>query len=191
MEKHGYSLCITDTKGSHADLTDEYAAVPNEMKRVAKYFGKEVLRDISEQDILNDIHVLRSKLGDRCVLRALHFIAENNRVRQEVEALLNGNMEQFLRIVKASGDSSYKYLQNVYSNNDVLNQNVSVALAVSDVVLKEKGVSRVHGGGFAGTIQAFVQNNYVDVYKKNMDLVFGTGSCNVLKIRKYGGVQVI
>ena len=158
---------------------------------MAKYFGKEVLRDISEQDILNDIHVLRSKLGDRCVLRALHFIAENNRVRQEVEALLNGNMEQFLRIVKASGDSSYKYLQNVYSNNDVLNQNVSVALAVSDVVLKEKGVSRVHGGGFAGTIQAFVQNNYVDVYKKNMDLVFGTGSCNVLKIRKYGGVQVI
>ena len=191
MEKRGYSLCITDTKGSHADLTDEYAAVPNEMKRVANHFGKEVLRDLSEKDILNDIHTLRSKLGDRCVLRALHFIAENNRVLQEIEALQTGNIELFLRIVKASGDSSYKYLQNVYSNSDIMNQNISIALAVSDVVLKEKGVSRVHGGGFAGTIQAFVQNDYVEEYKTKMNLVFGSGSCNVLKIRKYGGVEVI
>lgn len=191
MEKYGYSLCITDTKGSHADLTDEYAAVPNEMKLVAKHFGKDVLRDLSERDILKDIHILRSKLGDRCVLRALHFITENNRVVQEVDALKKCNMEQFLRIVKASGDSSYKYLQNVYSNNDLKNQNISVALAISDVILKENGVSRVHGGGFAGTIQAFVQNDFVEVYKKNMDFVFGSGSCNVLKIRKYGGIQVI
>ena len=191
MESYGYSLCITDTKGSHADLTDEYAAVPKEMKLVARHFGKEVLREISAANVLKEIQTLRAKFGDRSVLRALHFITENNRVGHEVEALKKGDMNQFLRIVKESGDSSYKYLQNVYSNNDVLNQNVSVALAVSDVVLKGHGVSRVHGGGFAGTIQAFVKNEYVETYKKNMDLVFGDGSCNVLKIRKYGGIQVI
>ena len=191
MENYGYSLCITDTKGSHADLTDEYAAVPKEMKMVARHFDKDVLRKISVSDILREIHVLRTKFGDRSVLRALHFITENKRVGHEVEALKKGDINQFLRVVKESGDSSYKYLQNVYSNNDILNQNISVALAVSDVILEGHGVSRVHGGGFAGTIQAFVENDYVEQYKNNMDLVFGEGSCNVLKIRKYGGIQVI
>lgn len=191
MEQYGYSLCITDTKGSHADLTDEYAAVPREMKLVANHFGKEVLREISAQNVLKEIHVLRSKLGDRCVLRALHFITENNRVGEEVAALKKGDMKRFLKCVKESGNSSFQYLQNVYSNCDVENQNVSVALAVSDIVLKENGVCRVHGGGFAGTIQAFVQNDHVEDYKNNMDLVFGAASCNVLKIRKYGGVQIV
>lgn len=191
MEQYGYSLCITDTKGSHADLTDEYAAVPKEMKLVAKHFGKEVLREVSMQDVLKEINTLRSELGDRCVLRALHFINENSRVKQEVEALKNGEFELFLECVKESGNSSYKYLQNVYSNSDVQNQNVSIALAASEVVLQENGVSRVHGGGFAGTIQAFVRNDYVEEYKKNMNQIFGDGACSDLRIRKYGGVQVI
>ena len=191
MEKYGYSLCITDTKGSHADLTDEYAAVLKEMKQVAKHFGKEVLRGITAQDIIREIQALRSEFGDRSVLRALHFVSENDRVTCEVEALKTGDFVGFLNLVKASGDSSYKYLQNVYSNSDVNNQNISVALATSDVVLQNNGVSRVHGGGFAGTIQAFVKNEYVDEYKKNMNLVFGKGACSDLKIRKYGGIQVV
>lgn len=191
MEQYGYSLCITDTKGSHADLTDEYAAVPKEMKLVAKHFEQDVLRGITIKDILKDIAVLRSKFGDRSVLRALHFVNENERVGKEVSALKNGNFEQFLRYVKESGDSSYKYLQNVYANSDVSCQNVSIALATSDVSLGENGVSRVHGGGFAGTIQAFVKNSHVVEYKRNMDLVFGEGACNDLKIRKYGGIEVI
>ena len=191
MEKHGYSLCITDTKGSHADLTDEYAAVTKEMKLVAKHFGQEVLRGITAQDILKDIKVLRSVLGDRSVLRALHFVKENERVSHEVDALKKGDFEQFIDCVKKSGDSSYKYLQNVYSKSDVQSQNVSIALAISDVVLQGNGVSRVHGGGFAGTIQAFVKNDTVEEYKKSMDLVFGEGSCSDLRIRKYGGIQVV
>ena len=172
-------------------MTDEYAAVPREMKLVAKHFGQEVLRGITAEDIIGDIKVLRSEFGDRSVLRALHFVSENKRVSYEVEALKNGDLAQFLRYVKESGDSSYKYLQNVYSNNTVYSQNVSIALATSDVVLNENGVSRVHGGGFAGTIQAFVKNEFVDNYKKNMDSVFGEGACKDLRIRKYGGIQVV
>lgn len=190
VEEAGYSLCITDTKGSHADLTHEYAAVPNEMKQVAQYFGKEVLRGLTVNDILEKSNELRQKFGDRSVLRALHFIAENDRVTDEVNALKANDFATFLSCIKASGDSSYKYLQNVYSNSDVQHQNVSVALAVSDMVLPGQGVSRVHGGGFAGTIQAFVRNEYVAEYQKAMAKVFGEGACNVLKVRKYGGMEV-
>lgn len=191
MKKHGYSLCIVDTKGSHADLTDEYAAVPTEMKVVANYFGQDVLRGITNQDIMKEIGTLREKFGDRAVLRALHFINENERVTNEVCALKQGDIATFLKCVKESGDSSYKYLQNVYTNSDVHHQNVSIALATSDVVLQESGVSRVHGGGFAGTIQAFVQKEKVETYKKSMDQVFGEGACKELQIRKYGGIRVI
>ncbi|MBR2408397.1 MAG: galactokinase [Lachnospiraceae bacterium] len=191
MDAFGYSLCITDTKGSHADLTDEYAAVPEEMKRVAQYFGKDVLREITVKEVLGEIHALRKSLGDRCVLRALHFITENERVQKEVIALKTGNIKQFLALVKASGDSSYKYLQNVYSGKDLKNQNVSVALMISEMLLEDAGVSRVHGGGFAGTIQAFVKKEYVPEYKRGMDAVFGDGACRDLRIRKYGGIKVI
>ena len=191
MDAFGYSLCITDTKGSHADLTDEYAAVPEEMKRVAQYFGKDVLREITVKEVLGEIHALRKSLGDRCVLRALHFITENERVQKEVNALKTGNIKQFLALVKASGDSSYKYLQNVYSGKDLKNQNVSVALMISEMLLEDAGVSRVHGGGFAGTIQAFVKKEYVPEYKRGMDAVFGDGACSDLRIRKYGGIKVI
>ena len=191
MECYGYSLCITDTKGSHADLTDEYAAVPEEMKRVARYFGKEVLVDVSFEELLSNITEVREQTSDRCVLRALHFLEENKRVEKEVAALKEGNIADFFMKVKASGNSSYKYLQNVYSVKDVHQQNVSLALAVSEMVLAENGVCRVHGGGFAGTIQAFVKNEAVKEYQGYMNKIFGNDSCSVLKIRKYGGIQVV
>lgn len=191
MSDYGYSLCITDTKGSHADLTDEYAAVPQEMKAVAAYFEKSVLREVDLMNVIKAIPELREKLGDRCVLRALHFFTENERVQKEVAALKQGDIETFLQNIKLSGDSSFKYLQNVYSNGDVKNQNISVALLMSDVTLKAGGVSRVHGGGFAGTIQAFVKNEMVLPYKMQMDNIFGEGACKDLRIRKYGGMKVM
>ena len=191
VSDHGYSLCITDTKGSHADLTAEYAAVPNEMKAVASYFRKDVLRQVKQLDVIKAIPELRQRFGDRSVLRALHFYCENERVQKEVASLKQGDMDGFLRNVKASGDSSFKYLQNVYANSDVTNQNISVALMMSDIVLMGEGVSRVHGGGFAGTIQAFVKNEFVMPYKMQMDSIFGEGACKDLRIRKYGGMKVI
>ena len=191
INKYGYSLCITDTKGSHADLTADYAAVPEEMKKVAAFFGKEVLLGLTVDDILENIVKVREQVGDRGVLRALHFIRENERVQKEVSYLSDEDIEGFLKTVAASGNSSYKYLQNVYSNADVQHQNVSLALAISEDFLGDNGVSRVHGGGFAGTIQAFVKNDIVIEYQKIMDKVFGQGACSVLKIRKYGGMKVL
>lgn len=191
MAKKGYSLCITDTKGSHSDLTEDYALVPQEMKNVAKLLGHDVLVDVSYEDLVANMAAIREVLGDRALLRALHFINENKRVPQEVEALKNDDLDTFLKLITASGNSSYKYLQNVYTNHDIKHQNVSIALCVSEMVLGANGVSRVHGGGFAGTIQAFVKNEFVDEYKNALDNVFGNGSCCVYKIRKYGGIKLI
>ena len=175
----------------HVDLTADYASIPEEMKKVAAFFGKEVLLGLSIDDILDNISKLRELAGDRGVLRTIHFIRENERVQKEVAALSNEDIEVFLKNVKASGNSSYKYLQNVYSNADVQHQNVSIALAISEDFLGDNGVCRVHGGGFAGTIQAFVKNEAVAEYQKKMDKVFGQGACSVLKIRKYGGMKVL
>lgn len=191
MSKSGYSLCITDTKGSHVDLTADYAAVPEEMCAVARLFGKEVLNELSENDIIEHMLKIRTELGDRYLLRALHYFEEVKRVEVQVAALNAGDMPKFLSAIKASGDSSFKYLQNVYTTKDIQSQNVSVALAVSDIALGSHGVSRVHGGGFAGTIQAFVENDYIEPYRLAMDHAFVAGSCKVLKIRKYGGMQVL
>ncbi|MDE7252353.1 MAG: galactokinase [Acetatifactor sp.] len=191
LERAGYSLCITDTKGSHADLTADYAAVPAEMKAVAELFGKSVLVELTEDMILENITKIRQALGDRAVLRALHFYEENRRVETEVSALKNADINLFLNTVKASGASSFQYLQNVYTNHDIASQNMSVALAVSDIRLGADGVCRVHGGGFAGTIQAFVKNTAVEQYRSAMDKVFGEHSCKVLKIRKFGGMKVL
>ena len=191
LGKYGYSLCITDTKGSHADLTPDYAAVPGEMKAAAAVLGKEVLLGVTMEDLLEKSAEIRAAAGDRALLRAIHLVHENVRVQQEVAALKAEDFEGFLKVVKASGDSSYKFLQNVYTNHDVQHQNVSVALAISESVLGTNGVCRVHGGGFAGTIQAFVKNEAVAEYKATMDKVFGEGSCQVLMIRKYGGMKVL
>lgn len=186
-----HSLCITDTKGSHADLTDDYAQIPQEMKKVAELFGKEFLREVDEKDFYKNIAKLQKECGDRAVLRSLHFFEEEKRVEQEVAALKNGNFSEFLQTVKSSGNSSFNYLQNVYTNKDVQNQGVSIGLAVSESILGNHGVSRVHGGGFAGTIQAFVENGFVENYREMLDSVFGEGSCHVLKVRPFGGIKVI
>lgn len=191
FEKFGYSLCITDTKSSHADCTPEYAAVPREMKAAAGVFGKEVLRAVKKEELLQNISKVRAESGDRAALRAIHFMMENERVKKETETLKKGDFDAFLQTVKASGDSSFKYLQNVYMNQDIEHQNVSIALALSDVILGENGVSRVHGGGFAGTIQAFVKNEAVENYQKYMNDVFGSDTCHVYQIRRCGGVKVI
>ena len=191
FSKTGYCLCITNTRGSHSNLTDEYAAVPAEMKKVAELLGHEVLRPVSLDDILKNISMLREKAGDRAVLRAIHFVEESKRANQEAEALQHGDLWEFLKLVKESGNSSFKYLQNIYTNSDVTTQNVSIALAVSDSILTNEETSRVHGGGFAGTIQAFVKNDHAEKYREVMDSVFGEGSCDILKIRKYGGIKVI
>ena len=191
LGKYGYSLCITDTKGSHANLTPDYAAIPTEMRAAAAVFGKEVLHGVTMEELIEKSAEVRAAAGDRALLRAIHFVSENVRVQQEVAALKAEDFEGFLRVVKASGDSSYKFLQNVYTNSDVQHQNVSVALAISETILGDNGVCRVHGGGFAGTIQAFVKNEAVAEYKATMDNVFGDGSCQVLKIRKYGGMKVL
>lgn len=191
FEAYGHCLCITDTKGSHADLTDDYAAIPADMKKAASYFGKEVLREVDEKEFYGRLAELREKLGDRSVLRAIHFFEEEKRVDREIAALEQGDFEGFKRWVKESGASSFQYLQNVFTVKDLNGQGLSVGLAVSDVVLGEKGVSRVHGGGFAGTIQAFVPGSMVQDYKKALDGVFGEGSCHVLKVRKYGGMKVL
>ncbi len=186
-----HTLCIVDTKGSHADLTDEYAAITQEMAAVSKFFSKDILSQISKEEFFEAIPKIRELAGDRAVLRAIHFYNENERVDKQVKALENGNFEEFKSIILESGDSSYKYLQNVYSNKNVKSQNVSLALAVSQTILGNNGVARVHGGGFAGTIQAFVKNDYVAEYKQKIEKIFGTNSCYILKIRSVGGTQVI
>ncbi|WP_399201158.1 galactokinase [Tannockella kyphosi] len=191
FSKFGHSLCIVDTKGSHADLTHEYAAIPQEMKAVATYFGKEFLREVEEEDLYSNIAALREITSDRAVLRAIHLIEEDKRVGQEVAALVVGDFDEFKNVLVASGNSSYKYLQNVYACSDVDNQGVSIGLAMSEVILGENGVSRVHGGGFAGTIQAFVKDEFVSTYKQKIEQVFGKDSCHVLKVRKYGGKKMI
>lgn len=189
FDKFDHSLCIVDTKGSHEDLTPEYAAIPVEMKAVAKYFGKEYLREVNEKDFYVNISDVRKKVGDRAIIRAIHFFEDHNRVSKEVEALKQGDFERFKKLISESGNSSFKYLQNVYPASDISNQALSIGLALSDTVLREKGASRVHGGGFAGTIQTFVPNELVNEYKETMDDMFGEGSCHILKIRKYGGMK--
>lgn len=191
LKGEGYRLCITDTKGSHADLTEDYAAVPAEMKAVAAFFGKEVLLGITEEDIIQNWNALREKTGDRAVLRAMHFVKENERVENLRKALHSCDMDAFLENICLSGKSSFCYLQNVYSAHDVKNQSVSLALMMSEQFQKGEGACRVHGGGFAGTIQAFVKSEQVDDYKENMEKLFGKDSCHIMYIRKYGGICVI
>ena len=189
--RFGHSLCIVDTKGNHADLTDDYAAIPVEMKKVAGFFGKEYLKEVPFEEFLNKIPEIRPVSGDRGVLRALHFYEDDMRVTDEVNALEKSDFEEFKRLITESGDSSYKYLQNVYSIKDYDNQNISLALALTERRLKGKAGYRVHGGGFAGAIQVFVPGELVDDYKKYIEKYFGEGSCHVLKVRKYGGMKVI
>ncbi|MCM1165304.1 MAG: galactokinase [Lachnospiraceae bacterium] len=190
FEKAGCCLCITDTKGSHADLIDDYSAVPTEMNAVAAYFGKPYLRAVSESEFIGAIPELRKRMSDRAVLRAAHFFNDNQNAADEAAALEKGDFEEFLRIVKSSGDSSYKLLQNIYSSRKPEEQGLSVGLWASERVLNGRGAVRVHGGGFAGTIQAFVPVDIVGEYLAEMDRIFGDGSCLTLKVRPVGGIRL-
>lgn len=186
----GHSLCIVDTKGSHSDLTDEYAAVRLEMESVAGYFGKKVLRECEKKDVIANAGDISKKLSERAVIRALHFFGENEKVVLQAEALGRNDFEAFKELIIASGRSSYMYNQNVYTCKAPKNQPLSLALAVSEQLLCGKGAWRVHGGGFAGTIQAFVPNELVGEYTAAMKSIFGDDSCYVLSIRPFGGVEI-
>ena len=183
----GYALCIIDSGASHADLTDEYAAVPREMGAVAAFFGKEVLREVSQEQVLSHLPALRERAGDRAVLRALHFFADDARAEEEADALARGDMDAFLALVKESGRSSWEFLQNITPAGAVREQAMAVALAVAERALKGRGACRVHGGGFAGTIQAFVPLDSLEAFRAETEGALGAGSCHVLSIRPVGG----
>ena len=186
----GHALCIVDTGGSHADLTDDYAAVRGEMEAAASVFGKSVLREVDEEEFMKNTSLVREKAGDRAVLRALHFFAENKRVDAEVKALSEGDFDTFKALVIESGFSSYLYNQNVYTTKAPAQQGVSVALALCEKLLKGKGAWRVHGGGFAGTIQAFVPVDMLEEFRTAIESVYSEGSCHVLSVRPFGGIKL-
>ena len=188
----GDNLCIVNTGGNHADLTGDYASVPSEMKSVAALLGGKVLRELTADDVIAAIPALREKVGDRAILRALHFFNENKRVEAQVAALKSGNIDGFFDGVIASGRSSFCYLQNVYTTKNVEEQGLSLALCLADGYLAgKKGAFRVHGGGFAGTIQAFVPSNEVDGFRALMDSAFGENACLVLRVRRDGAIKVM
>ena len=192
----GYSLVITDTGGSHASLDSEYALLPGEMKNVAKALGEEVLRPLSLEQVVESIPTIRKQVGDRALLRAIHFQVENSRVVDEVEALESKDFQKFLGLVIDSGNSSYMYNQNIYAqtqenfDSNMAEQGVALGLALSELVLKGYGAWRVHGGGFAGTIQAFVPNNKLEEYISTLENTFGEGNCHKLFIRSKGSIKV-
>ena len=188
----GYKLCIVDTGGNHADLTDDYASVPAEMKAIAKSLGKSVLREVDEEDIIKSIPALRVEFGDRAIMRALHFFAENRRVAIQKQALTDGDLALYFKNVIASGKSSFCYLHNVYTTKNVSEQGLSLALALAERYLDGKdGAYRVHGGGFAGTIQAYVKAEDADGFAALMNSAFGDGACLILQIRNEGAIKII
>ena len=186
----GHALCIIDSRADHADLTDEYAAVPGEMRAVCEYFGKDVVTEIPEADFYAAIPALREKCGDRAVMRVIHEYNENRRVPQQVACLEQGDFEGFLRLTKESGFSSWMYLQNVIPAGYVKQQAMAVALGLCEHYLQGRGAYRVHGGGFAGTVQAFVPFDLLDSFRTGIDAALGEGACHVLSIRPQGGVEM-
>ena len=184
----GYALAVVATGGSHADLTDHYAAIPQEMKAVAACFGQETLRGITVEQLTEKAGELRARLGDRAVMRAYHFVLENDRVPEQVAALKEDRMEDFLKLIIASGRSSFMYLQNVFADNR--DQSLSLALCMAETLLSGKGAWRIHGGGFAGTTLNFVPLKDVEAFRMVMDRTFGKGACCVLNIRPEGAVML-
>ena len=190
FSKSGHALCIVDTGSSHGDLTDDYAAVTREMGAVAAHFGKQVLRDVPLKEFHAALPALRQECGDRAVLRAMHFYADDRRAAQEAGALKQGNFEAFLNMVNASGLSSSLRLQNTWSIADPRQQAIPLALTVGEYLLDGMGAIRVHGGGFAGTIQAWVPEERLTLFRDGMEALFGAGKCHVLRIRPQGGCVV-
>ena len=192
LNKYGYYLYIVNTGGNHADLNDDYSSVPEEMKAVAKLLGHEVLREVKYSDIIENAAMLREKTGDRAILRAIHYINENERVEKQVKALENGDLDAFFAGVISSGMSSFRFLQNVYTVKNVSEQGLSLALAIAEQLLAgKKAAWRVHGGGFAGTIQAFVPECESENFKKEIEKVFGESNCIALRVRNDGAIRVI
>ena len=188
----GYCLCIVNTGGNHADLTDDYASVPAEMKSVANFFGKKCLREMSREDVVAAIPTLRTQVGDRAIMRAMHFFEENERVTRQKSALLENRLSDFLAEVVSSGRSSFCYLQNVFTTKNVSEQGISLALCLAEHYLSGKDAAwRVHGGGFAGTIQAFVRLEDAEGFKSFMDSALGEGKCMILKVRTTGATRLI
>lgn len=190
LGERGYALCIINTGGNHADLNDDYASVPGEMKSVARAMGKDVLRGIDEGELIRNIPALRESVGDRAVLRALHFIRENERVKRARVALTEQRLDDFFSVVNESGASSFKYLQNVYTTANVSEQGLSLALALADGYLGGEGASRVHGGGFAGTVQVFVRKERLAGLIELMDSVFGEGAACAFNVRPSGAIRL-
>ena len=187
----GHALCIIDSGADHADLTPEYAAVPGELREICAHFGKNVLREIPEEEFFAALPLLRRKVGDRAVLRAIHIYDDNRRVAGQVDALRRNDFPAFLELIRSSGLSSWRYLQNVVPAGYTHHQEVAFALAMAERLLDGRGACRVHGGGFAGTIQAFVPLELLDGFKAEMDRVLGDGACHVLTIRPVGGVRLV
>ena len=190
LAKAGYALCIIDSGADHADLTDEYAEIPYELKEVCDFFGKEVLRQIPEEDFLAALPNLRNHVSDRAILRAIHVYQENKRVKVQAAALRNEDLYVFFHLVRQSGHSSWMYLQSIYPSGSIMKQEVALALALCDTLLQGKGVYRVHGGGFAGTVQAFVPFDLLPKFKEGIENVLGEGKCHVLNIRNDGGIRI-
>ncbi|MDO4182218.1 MAG: galactokinase family protein [Coriobacteriia bacterium] len=191
MDASGLALCIIDTGGDHKELTGVYAAIPDEMGSIAEQFGKSVLSEVPEEEFMERLAELRETCGDRAVLRAMHFFGENRRALQEMQAINEGRFDDFLKLVNASGNSSAKYLQNVWAGIHLDRQEIVVALALAEKLLEGQGAVRVHGGGFAGTIQAFVPKEMLEGFKAGIEKVFGEDTCHVLKIRPAGGVVIL
>lgn len=190
LSTYGLSLCITDTKGSHADLTDDYAAIRSEMESVAAFFGKKVLREVEEAEFFANIATVRAKTGDRAVLRAIHFFADCHRAEALRDAVRAGDIARFEKLIIDGGHSSFEYNQNAYSIKHPTEQGVALGLALSQHVLGDTGAWRLQGGGFAGTIQAFVPQEKLSQYISTMEQTFGADSCYVLSVRNYGAVKV-
>ena len=190
LSSFGYSLCVVDTGGNHADLTDDYAAITEECRKISEALGVTFLRDADENEFYSKISALRKSGGDRAVLRAFHFFNEQKRVEAQRKALENKDFSEFLKLVNQSGQSSYDYLQNLYSVSNVAEQGLSLGIALTRQFLGNEGACRVHGGGFAGTIQCYIPTEQVLEYKKTVEAVFGNGSCHVLNIRPVGGYEV-
>ncbi len=186
----GHALCIIDSRASHADLTDEYAAIPQELKNICAHFQMDVLSQIPEADFYRELPLLRQSCGDRAVLRAIHFYQENRRVPMVCQALRENDVPRFLSLIRQSGYSSYMYLQNVSPTGAVTRQDMAVTLALCEHYLEGTGAYRVHGGGFAGTCQAFVPFDRLETFRAGMDAALGEGACQVLSIRPYGGVRL-
>ena len=191
VREFGYTLCVVDTGGNHANLTADYAAITEECREISRALGVDFLRDADEQKFYANMADFRKKFGDRAVLRAFHFFNEQKRVELQRKALKERDFEKFLYYVNESGESSYKYLQNLYSNSNVSEQGLSLAIALTKQFLKGKGACRVHGGGFAGTVQCYIPNDMFQSYKQNIEYVFGKGACVPLLVRPVGGCEIV